>query len=83
MLFEGFGFQIKNFNINDRGEVAFHGNMGAGNLIVNRAQISPSEALLYLFGAWAYNQPVEYATPEYQSLWNDLDEAVRDSAAVF
>lgn len=83
MVVRGFGFQIKNYNIDSRGEVSFHGNMGAGNLIVNRAQISPSDALLYLFGTWAYNQPVETATPEYQATYAEIERIVQNSSAVF
>ena len=83
MVVRGFGFQIKNYNIDSQGEVSFHGNMGAGNLIVNRAQISPSDALLYLFGTWAYNQPVETATPEYQATYAEIERIVQNSSAVF
>lgn len=83
MVVKGFGFQIKNYNIDARGEVTFHGAMGAGNLIVNRAQITPSDALLYLFGTWAYNQPVEGATPEYQATYSEIENIVQKSSAVF
>ena len=83
MVVKGFGFQIKNYNIDAQGEVAFHGNMGAGNLIVNRAQISPSDALLYLFGTWAYNQPTDNATEEYRGLYSEIEETIRESSSIF
>lgn len=87
MILEDFGFQIKAYSIKE-GQVEFGSNgqtRQVGNFITERAQIPMpvSQALMFLFGSWAYNQPVTDATPEYKELYNNLTATVNATDSVF
>lgn len=77
LILRDFGFQVKMYNIKN-GKINLGLKDGStrllGNFIVDRAEVSPSEALLLFFGAYGYNQPIEDASSEYVQLYGSFQE---------
>lgn len=86
MVVKDFGFQIKAYNLhNGKVNLGLKGDVqrGVGTFIVDRVQMSASDALLMFFGAWGYNQPVEDASSSYVSLYNSFENSFDTINKVF
>ena len=73
LLLKGFGFQVKNYRINNgKTTFAHRDSMGMGTFIVDRMrpEAGISQLLQEFFGSWAFNKPIDDATERYEQIYS-------------
>lgn len=79
--FNTYGIQVKQYDVSGA-TVTIGKTMTAGGFISQRLQSFSKPQVLYdFFGAYAYNQPTEYADAEYRSIYGGFESTFKNIMA--